>query len=136
MCRYSNCLQHHISTDIVRDDPGVCVFVCVYVFVRMWGSISLVIKKLPAAGYGQVVIVVPLSKKLYPMHKGVCYFLVMYMCSLTIVLWIIFITLEFKGYVSLCCTERCVVAFHSLCWRRLREDSVDHQNDKVCSTSL
>ena len=111
------------------------MFVCISVCVHMWSSVSLVIERLP--GYGRVaVIVVSLSKKLYPLQKGVCYFLVVYMCSLTIAIWTIFITLEFKGNVSLCCTERCVVTFHSLCWRRLCEDSVDHQNDKVCNTSL
>ena len=33
-CHYRNCVQYHISTDIVRDDPGVCVCVCVCVCAR------------------------------------------------------------------------------------------------------
>ena len=91
-CRYENCLQHHISTDIIRDDSGtyVCVRVCVCVCARV--------------------------------------------CTCSIVWQSLFYaaTTEFKGYIAISCTERCTITYHSLCWRKLREENVDLQtSDKV-----
>ena len=39
---------------------------------------------------------------------------------------------EFKGYIGISCTERCTITYHSLCWRKLREENVNLQtSDKV-----
>jgi len=37
--------------------------------------------------------------------------------------------LDFKGYYSLVCQDKCVVDFHVLCWRNLKEEE-DVSNDK------
>ena len=37
--------------------------------------------------------------------------------------------LDFKGYYSLVCQDKCTVDFHTLCWKNLKEDE-GVSNDK------
>ena len=111
-CRYRNCLQYHISTDIVRDDAGVFVF-CIFVCVCLCVCVCVC-----------VCLSVCLSVCMYYVCLSVC---TLHYYVLT------FYTTEFKGYVAISCSERCVITFHSLCWRKVREENIDLQaSDKVC----
>ena len=51
--------------------------------------------------------------------------------GITQILTVLFLQndVDFKGYYTLICQERCVIDFHSQCWKHLKEEEVV-SNDK------